>query len=111
MKTFLSSLIAFVVLLFLLLPAYPHTWRSTPPASVVSWKLLHNTDHTYGYDILVNDRITVHQPFIPCLRGNNGFSSQKDAARVARLMCGKIKKGIMPPTLTIEEMQAAGIRL
>ena len=37
--------------------------------------------------------------------GNEGFKTKADASKVAQLVIGKIKKGEMPPTVTIEEMQ------
>jgi len=37
--------------------------------------------------------------------GNKVCKTKADASKVSQLVIGKIKKGEMPPTVTIEEMQ------
>ncbi|QEC69219.1 DUF4907 domain-containing protein [Panacibacter ginsenosidivorans] len=37
--------------------------------------------------------------------GNCGFTTKKDTSKVAELVIGKMKKGIMPPTITRKELQ------
>lgn len=39
------------------------------------------------------------------MRGNVNFKTKADAEKVAKLVIDKIKKGEMPPTVTIEELQ------
>ena len=80
------------------------------PAPVVRHAIFRNADQSFGYDILVNGKLRVHQPYIPCVEGNRGFASMSDASKAAELVVVKVKKGIMPPTLTIEELKAAGIK-
>ena len=80
------------------------------PAPVVRHAIFRNADHSFGYDILVNGKLRVHQPYIPCVEGNHGFASRTDATRAAEMVVVKVKKGIMPPTLTIDELKAAGIK-
>ena len=60
---------------------------------------------TWGYDILVNDKLTIHQPSIPSLPGNEGFKTKDGAEKVARLVIKKMKKGEMPPSIDAEEMK------
>ena len=60
---------------------------------------------TWGYDIYMEKRLFIHQPGIPALPGNEGFKTKADAEKVARLVIGKIKKGEMPPSVTLEEMK------
>ena len=50
-------------------------------------------------------RLIIHQNIIPAMPGNEGFKTKADASKVAQLVIGKIKKGEMPPTVTIEEMK------
>lgn len=47
----------------------------------------------------------VHQASIPGMSGNKGFATKKDATKVAELVIEKMQKGIMPPTVTKEELQ------
>ena len=49
--------------------------------------------------------MTIHQPSIPGMPGNDGFKTKADAEKVAQLVIKKIKKGEMPPTVTVEEMK------
>lgn len=60
----------------------------------------------FGYDILVDGTLFIHQPNIPAVPGNNGFKNEADAKKVAELMTYKIKNNIVPPTITIEEMDS-----
>ena len=62
-------------------------------------------NNTWGYDILIDKKLTIHQPSIPGVQGEMGFKTKKDAENVAKLVVGKIKKGEMPPSITIEEMK------
>ena len=68
-------------------------------------------DKTYGYDIFVNSILYVHQPAIPCLPGKKGFKTAADAKKVTVLVITKIKNGLIPPSVTISEMQKLGIDL
>ena len=63
----------------------------------------------YGYDILNNGKPFIHQAFIPAVAGNAPFQTKKQARSVARLVRKKIKQGIMPPTVSIAELQALNI--
>jgi len=60
---------------------------------------------TWGYDIYMGKRLFINQPGVPALPGNEGFKIKTDAEKVARLVIGKIKKGEMPPSVTLEEMK------
>jgi hypothetical protein len=37
--------------------------------------------------------------------GNEGFKTKADAEKVAKLVIDKIKRGEMPPTVSVEEMK------
>lgn len=85
------------------------TPKSSPYATaLISYKLIKAEDNTWGYDILVDGNLVVHQPSKPALPGNSGFATQEKARKVAGLVIEKIKKGQMPPTLSPEEMQNIG---
>ena len=39
-------------------------------------KIIPSENNTFGYDILVNGKTLVHQPSIPAMSGNRGFSTK-----------------------------------
>lgn len=65
----------------------------------------------FGYDILQNNKLLIHQPQIPGISGNAGFSSREDAAKVAVLVIDKIKNGIFPPTVAPEELRNLKVKV
>ncbi len=60
----------------------------------------------WGYDILIDGVVYVHQPSMPALPGDNGFKTEAQAKAVAELMILKIRDNILPPGVTAEEVQA-----
>ena len=77
---------------------------SAEPA--LNYKIIPAPNNTWGYDILRDNKIFIHQPNRPGLPGNEGFSAKEDAIKVARLVIAKIKKGEMPPTVSPHELRA-----
>lgn len=76
-----------------------------PPPKDLHHKTLQNPDGTWGYDLLGDGRLLVHQPNIPALPGNAGFATEAQAARVAQAALQKIKNGESLPTLSAEEVR------
>jgi hypothetical protein len=74
----------------------------------LSVKIIPSANNTFGYDILIYGRPLVHQPSIPGLPGNEGFTTKERAQKVADLVMKKIKNNEMPPTVTIEELSNLG---
>lgn len=70
-----------------------------------SHKIIPAVNNTYSYDMLADGKILIHQPSIPGLPGNEGFKTKQDAEKVAKLIISKIKKGEMPPSVTIDELK------
>ena len=70
----------------------------------ISIKIIPATKKTFGYDILVNGKPLIHQPNIPALPGNDGFTTKGRARKVAEFVVKKIRKNEMPPTVTIEDL-------
>ena len=62
--------------------------------------------HGYGYNILMDGKLYVHQPHIPAVAGNEGFASIADAKKVGVLIKYKVAHHIMPPSLTVEELDS-----
>ena len=69
----------------------------------------HNGSRGWGYDILVNGEIHIHQPNIPAVMGNNGFSSEEKARTAGEFVIQKIKNNILPPSVTPEELDSLGV--
>lgn len=71
----------------------------------ITAKLIPSINNTWGYDILVESKLTIHQQNIPGMPGNEGFKTKKAAQKTADLVISKMKKGEMPPSVTMEEMK------
>jgi hypothetical protein len=54
------------------------------------------TEHGWGYDILVNDKIVIHQPMLPGKSGYNGFTTEQEAGADAQNVIESIKSGTHP---------------
>ena len=92
-------------------PAQPDSSAANFPATSayantkLTYKVIDAPKHTYGYDVFADGRLMIHQTSAPALPGSEGFKTKEDATKVALLVIDKIRKGEMPPTITIEEMQ------
>jgi hypothetical protein len=59
----------------------------------------------YGYYIFADGQMLIEQNTVPGLQGNQGFISIAEAERTAVFAIGKLKAGVMPPTITVEELK------
>ena len=75
----------------------------------ITIKIIPSIKKTFGYDILLQGKPLVHQPHIPALPGNDGFTTKKRAKIVAEFVVKKIRKNEMPPTVTIEDLNNMGV--
>ena len=75
----------------------------------LTYKIIDAPKQTYGYDVFADGRLMIHQTSAPALPGNEGFKTKADATRVALLVIDKIKKGEMPPTISIDEMKKLNV--
>jgi hypothetical protein len=71
----------------------------------LSYKIIPSVNKTWGYDIYSDDKLFIHQLSIPAISGNAGFKTKADAEKVAKLVIDKIKKGEVPPTVSVDEMK------
>ncbi|HEY8893651.1 MAG TPA: DUF4907 domain-containing protein [Niastella sp.] len=53
-------------------------------------------ENGWGYDVLVDERIFIHQPFIPGKPGNSGYSTKEEAAAGAKTVIESLKSGENP---------------
>lgn len=63
----------------------------------------------YGYDILMGGKIYIHQPHIPAVAGNQGFRDAEAAMKAGTFIVTKIRKNIMPPSVTKNELDSLGV--
>ncbi len=75
----------------------------------ITIKTIASAKKTFGYDILLYGRPLVHQPTIPGLPGNEGFTTKERAQTVAEFVVKKIRNNEMPPTVTIEDLNTMGV--
>ena len=68
-----------------------------------------NPDKTYGYQVLLNGSPMIRQTNIPGIPGNAGFRDEAKAKKTAELVLMKVRKNIMPPALTTEELDSLGV--
>ena len=74
-----------------------------------TYKIIPAANGTYGYDIYADRRLSIHQPSIPAMPGNEGFKTRATAEKVARLAIAKMKKGELPPTISPGELKKLGV--
>ena len=60
----------------------------------------------WGYNILIDGQPYIHQPNIPAVMGNAGFSSEEKARKAGEFIIYKIKNNVIPPAVTPEELDS-----
>jgi len=60
----------------------------------------------FGYDVYMYGALYIHQPNIPAINGNIGFKTKEQAQKAGKLVAFKVKNNIMPPNLTIQELDS-----
>lgn len=84
--------------------------KKSPYTNVeITIKIIPSANNTFGYDILLYGRPMVHQLNIPGLPGNEGFSTKMKAQTVAEFVVKKIRNNEMPPTVTMEDLNAMDV--
>jgi Domain of unknown function (DUF4907) len=68
------------------------------------------TSTGWGYDILVNHKIYIHQEFIPAIEGKESFVSKDDALKASEVAIKKLIKG-KPPIINKQELDSLNISL
>ena len=88
------------------------TAENTPSKPKLDLNLSDSTYQTevgWGYDIKMNGKTYIHQPHIPSVGGNQGFSSQDKAQKAAAFVKYKIENNIMPPSVSPNELDSIGV--
>lgn len=121
MKKNVIIVVQFITILFLVgLLIWPYITRKQPQETnesdsanitnqykhaSITFEFIVAESNTWGYRILIEGSPVIIQPNKPGLPGNEGFKTQEQAEKVAKLVISKIRKGEMPPTVTIEELK------
>ena len=66
-------------------------------------------DTGWGYDIYLNQEKYIHQDIIPSVPQHVGFQSEADAKKTADFVVGKIRRNIIPPSVTPQELDSLGV--
>ena len=75
----------------------------------LTYKIIDAPNNTFCYDVFADGKLMIHQTSVPGLSGNEGFKTKGNAEKVAQLVINKIKKGEMPPTVSIDEMKKINV--
>ncbi len=78
-------------------------------AAALAHTIIDAPNGTFGYDILSDGALLIHQVNMPGQPGNEGCRTREDAEKLAVFVIGKIKKGEMPPTVTEAELKELGL--
>ena len=62
----------------------------------------------WGYNILTDGKIYIHQEFIPAIPGKYGFRTEEDALKVGRKVISKLSRNDLP-SITIADLKEMGI--
>ena len=65
----------------------------------------------WGYDVLKNNQLLIHQPTIPGQPGQAGFVSEAQARRVGERVVEKIEQTQGMPTLSDDELRQLGVTI
>ncbi len=104
------KIVCFVALL--LSPAsvlFARQFPTTDTLPKLTYTIISCEKNTWGYDIYKNGRLFIHQPAIPAIPGNKGFTTIAAAEKTASKVMEKIRKGDNPPSVSIKEMQQMGV--
>lgn len=83
--------------------AFPEADEHT--AAELTFAIIDAPNGTFGYDILSDGKLLIHQTNLPGQPGNDGCKTKADAEKLAAFVMEKIKKGEMPPTVSSTELQ------
>ncbi len=76
-----------------------------------SYRIIQAAGNTYGYEILVKNKVLIRQQNIPGKPGTQGFKRKRDAEKVAQFVIKKLAQGIMPPSIDEKELIDLKIKL
>ena len=63
----------------------------------------------FGFEILQGSSPLIIQPHIPAIQGMKGFDTKEQAAIIGNYMIYKINNGIMPPSISVQDLDSLKI--
>lgn len=76
--------------------------------SVLNFRV-YKVDDGWAYEIVHEGQIIIRQNYIPAIEGRKAFKDSLMAHKTASLIIHKIRKNIMPPSVSISELDSLGI--
>lgn len=98
--------IAFLILLISTSFLLKITAQNSNSKAKYESKIVENKNKTFGYQILKDTKVMINQESMPAVPGNDGFPRKIDAERMANLVIFKLENNIMPPTVTVAEVDS-----
>ena len=69
-----------------------------------------DSEHTgFGFEILQGTNPLIIQPHIPAIQGIKGFETKEQASIIGNYMIYKINNGIMPPSISVKDLDSLKI--
>lgn len=65
----------------------------------------------YGYHIMQDGNLFIKQEIVPSVQGKRTFKSETDALLVGEFVADKLRNGIMPPSISREEIEKLGVEI
>jgi len=75
----------------------------------LSLKITDSEHGGYGFEILQGESTLIIQPHIPAIQGIMGFETEEQATIIGNYMIYKINNGIMPPSISIQDLDSLAI--
>jgi len=66
---------------------------------------LFNSEEGWGYNILYNNKLIIHQPYMPAINGQVVFKNKYTARKTGRLVIKKLQKN-QSPGITVTELNS-----
>lgn len=75
----------------------------------LSLKIIDSEHAGFGFEILQGTSPLIIQPHIPAIQGIKGFETEEQAAIIGNYMIYKINNGIMPPSISVQDLDSLKI--
>lgn len=66
-------------------------------------------DKGWIYEIYVDEKLLIKQETIPAISGECYFENKGDAEKIGYLVLDKLKNGVVPPTVSFQEIMSSNI--
>jgi len=83
--------------------------QSTKNKVEYTYKIIFSPQSGWGYQILNNGQLYINQPHIPAVSGSTGFTDESKAIKTAKFVIYKLHNNILPPTVSVNELDSLGV--